>query len=890
MERLSAALSGRYRIERELGAGGMATVYLAEDEKHHRKVAIKVLREDLAASLGAARFLREIEIAAALQHPNILPLLDSGEVRTQGDGGREDGGSLLYFVMPYVAGHSLRERLAREGELPIAEAVRLLTEVVDALAHAHDSGVVHRDVKPDNVMLSGRHALVTDFGVAKAVSEATGRQTLTTLGVALGTPTYMSPEQCSADPHIDHRSDIYSVGVLAYELFAGRPPFTGTVPQKVLAAHTMETPEPVSKHRQGLSPALEAVVMRCLAKRPADRWQSAQELLTQLEPFATPSGGTTPTLTRPVAAMGAKRTPLMLAGALLAAAIVVATAMLARRAPAAVTLGAATQVTAEAGLEVFPAISPDGKTVAYSAGSSTHMRMFIRSVGGTRAIPLTDDSTAIQANPRWSPDGERVLFLSGGGVFVAPKLGGPRQVLIPATAGAPIASACWSPDGREVAFVRGDSLLVTALNGAAQRLVAVRPSLQWCNWSPKGELIACVYGSTGFLTPGGTFGNLAPSSIVVVPARGGQFVAVTDSVSLNQSPAWSPGGDALFFVSSRQGARDVFMRRISSSGGPDGDAVRLTVGLNAQTISLSANGSRLAYSAYTQQANIAAIPIPSGAPVSASAAVSLTSGSQVVEGVRASRDGKWLVYDSNLRGNSDIYRLPLGGGPPERLTSDTADEFVADLSPNGKEIAFHSFHSGSRDVFVQTVEGGPLQQVTFTPKQESFPRWSPDGSAIAFLEQREAMGYIVRRRPDGTWQAPVMRVAEIAGGGGLVLSWSPDGRFLAGSRNGALIMVPTDSGDARIVYAPRPSSGDPIVRAPDWSPDGRTIYFKSFDARGRTSFWSIPSSGGRPRLLVFFDDPAKQSLRNDWSTDGKRFYFAVNDRQSDIWVVELNRP
>ena len=295
---LTRALADRYRIERELGAGGMATVYLAEDLKHQRKVAVKVLREDLSASLGGGRFLREIKIAAQLQHPNILPLLDSGEA---------DG--FLFYVMPYVAGQSLRERLAREGELPVHEAVRLITEVVDALAHAHEHGVVHRDIKPDNVMLSGRHALVTDFGVAKAISEATGRNTVTTLGVAVGTPNYMSPEQAAADPNIDHRSDIYAVGVMAYELLTGRPPFTGGTPQQVLAAHITEAPDSVTKRRPAISPALDAIILRCLAKRPADRFQSAQDLLAQLEPLATPSGGMTPAATRPMPAATVQSDP-----------------------------------------------------------------------------------------------------------------------------------------------------------------------------------------------------------------------------------------------------------------------------------------------------------------------------------------------------------------------------------------------------------------------------------------------------------------------------------------------------------------------------------------------------------------------------------------------------
>jgi serine/threonine-protein kinase len=204
--------------------------------------------------------------------------------------------------MPYVEGQSLRDKLTKEGELPIGEAVRILRDVVDALTEAHAHGVVHRDIKPENILLRGRHALVTDFGVAKAVSEATGREKLTTAGIALGTPAYMAPEQASADPHLDHRVDIYAVGAVAYELLTGRPVFMGTTPQMILSAHVTEAPVPVTRHRETVPTALEAVVMRCLEKKPADRFQSAEELLPQLESLATPSGGMTPTDTRPVKA------------------------------------------------------------------------------------------------------------------------------------------------------------------------------------------------------------------------------------------------------------------------------------------------------------------------------------------------------------------------------------------------------------------------------------------------------------------------------------------------------------------------------------------------------------------------------------------------------------
>jgi len=261
-ERVRTSLAGHYAIERELGRGGMATVYLAEDVKHHRKVAVKVLRPELAATLREDRFLPETAVAAQLKHPHILPLLDSGQAE-----------GFLYYVMPYVEGESLRERLAQHGELPVHDAVRILSEVVDALAHAHQHGVVHRDIKPDNILLSGRHALVMDFGVAKAVSEASGRQKLTTAGVALGTPAYMAPEQAAADPHLDHRVDIYAVGALGYELLTGRPPFTGLTAQEVLAAHVTQAPESVEKRRAGLPPALTQVLMRCLASDPPAAWR-----------------------------------------------------------------------------------------------------------------------------------------------------------------------------------------------------------------------------------------------------------------------------------------------------------------------------------------------------------------------------------------------------------------------------------------------------------------------------------------------------------------------------------------------------------------------------------------------------------------------------------------
>jgi hypothetical protein len=297
-EGLAAALSDRYRLVRELGAGGMATVYLADDLKHSRQVAIKVLRPDLAQAIGPERFLREVGIAARLSHPHILGLHDSGEAS-----------GCLYYVMPYVEGISLRQKLQREGELPIPEAVRILRDIADALSHAHGQGVVHRDIKPENVMLVERHALVMDFGVAKALAEGKeeGSSSLTSAGVALGTPAYMAPEQAAGEGHVDHRADLYAWGIVAYELLAGQPPFVRATPQNTLAAQVTATPEPVTHHRATVPGALAHLVMQCLEKKPADRPQSAEEVLRQLDQVLTPSGGMTPTDTRPYQTAASRR-------------------------------------------------------------------------------------------------------------------------------------------------------------------------------------------------------------------------------------------------------------------------------------------------------------------------------------------------------------------------------------------------------------------------------------------------------------------------------------------------------------------------------------------------------------------------------------------------------
>ena len=288
LEQVRRAFAQSYAVEREVGQGGMATVYLARDLKHARPVALKVLRPELASAMGGDRFPREIQIIAQLAHPHILPLHDSGEI-----------GGFLFYVMPFVEGESLRQKLTRDGPLPVREAIAILREVADALSYAHERGIIHRDIKPDNVMLSGRHAVVTDFGVAKAVSAATTGDTLTTIGVALGTPSYMSPEQAMGETDLDRRSDIYSLGAMAFEMLTGEPPFGRPTAQAVLSAHVLEAPPDVTTRRSDIPPALVEFIKRCLAKEKFARWQTAEEMLPVLESALTPSGGILPTMTRP---------------------------------------------------------------------------------------------------------------------------------------------------------------------------------------------------------------------------------------------------------------------------------------------------------------------------------------------------------------------------------------------------------------------------------------------------------------------------------------------------------------------------------------------------------------------------------------------------------------
>jgi len=513
---LASALADRYRIERELGQGGMATVYLAQDLKHDRKVAVKVLRPELAAVLGAERFVVEIKTTAALQHPHILPLFDSGTA---------DG--FLYYVMPFIDGETLRTKLNRETQLGIEEAVRITTQVADALDYAHRHGVIHRDIKPENILLHDGRPMVADFGIALAVSAAAGGR-MTETGLSLGTPHYMSPEQATAEKEITARSDVYSLGSVLYEMLAGVPPHEGGSAQQVIMRIIADTPRPVTDLRKTAPPNVAAALAKALEKLPADRFATAKAFAEAL---------TNPTFALPGAVRGAheRRHPgwHRYAGAIIAALglVAIVTSVLAvlrgrSGAPAEVTrlslaLPATEGLASSAGTRL--AWAPDGQSFVYVGPGRGGTQLWLRSLGALEATPIrgTDGATS----PFFSPDGMRIGFvnLNPFSIWVVPRGGGtPVPVVREHLSGG---GGSWSADG----FIYFDGLTAVSRirpDGSGREVVYALDTLQ---------------GEIGVAWPEALPGAEGCCSVSGAPARASATIASWWWIAARETRRWWSG-------------------------------------------------------------------------------------------------------------------------------------------------------------------------------------------------------------------------------------------------------------------------------------------------------------------------------------------------------------
>jgi Tol biopolymer transport system component/tRNA A-37 threonylcarbamoyl transferase component Bud32 len=837
--RLAAALADRYRVDRELGQGGMATVYLAEDLRHVRPVAIKVLRPELASALGGDRFLAEIRTTARLQHPNILPLHDSGAV-----------GELLFYVMPYVEGESLRDCLEREGQLPVDDAIRIAGEVASALDYAHRKGIIHRDIKPENILLHEGRAMVADFGIALAASRA-GADRMTGTGLSLGTPRYMSPEQAMGERQITARSDIYALGCVVYEMLLGTPPFTGPTAQAVVARALSETPPPIRTARPSVPAAVERAVFKALERVPADRWRSAAEFAVALE---RRSGA----LDEPVTAAPARATAhrfrlVTLSGVAVLSALGVLGVWGAKRfdapAPGAV---ARLVVPLDSGQALAPdalpfAIAADGSAIVYVGESGGRRQLYLRPLASfeARAIPGTDGAH----QPFFSPDGRWVAFVADGRLQKVPREGGAPITITQVRA---IWGADWSRDGTILYAVRGPALYRVADRGGVATEVPVdfHPDSAVLNVDPApvrwprllpgarhaivsaGDDVAIVTLATGeihTLFPGRQAHYLATGHLVYDEGEGRIRVVPFDldrlAVTGDPEPAFeafrSPGLLTSQFTVSENGTVVYVAGGFARSLVLSDAAGRLT------PLALQPRGYRFPRFAPDGQRIIVTVdPRPSETwlvDLRRESAVPVVRGPHTILpfwSPDGSRIGYWGAGIHALRWPSADSAVRLF--PP----LDRANFWPADWSARRGIVGDLADTLGRRLAYFAL---GDSALTMLSPAGENAwgPDLSPDGGWLAYVSDVSGVAEVYARPFDGAAEALLISI-----GGGSDPHWTADGTAII-YRNGTSIMRAELRRSTRLEPAARPrelfSAPFDFSQAHNWDVDasGRFVFVRS---------------------------------------------------------------
>jgi serine/threonine-protein kinase len=733
--------------------------------------------------------------------------------------------------------------------------------------------------------------VVADFGIARAL-RAAGGERLTETGLSLGTPAYMSPEQASGTQELDARTDIYALGCVLYEMLAGDPPFTGPTGQAVIARQLVDPVPSLRTVRPTVPEELERAIEKALAKVPADRYDTAGAFVEAAGAAAQVE--MVPTRERRIPRRRQSPRARRVGAAVAAVLIVIAVVLLRMMAsgPITITTSNIRAVSSDPGVEFQPAISPDGREVAYVAGIQG--RIVVRSTidvgtgGGTRP---SEEVGGYHFFPRWTPDGVSLRFLACRLDFrdcdwreVGTRGGSVRAVSDPRMRG----RWAWSRDGTRVAFAAGqDSIFAYSVENGEPELLGVHAVGGWrphsLAWSPDGRLIAYVNGNSGWRVSA----NVADASIWILDANGGEPVRVTDDTTMNVSPQWLPDSQHLLFVSNRHGPRGIYVVEVGPEG-RRGPPRGVPGSSDPHSISVSADGKRLAYAKFTVKQNIWSTPTPRSGSISISdvigEAVPVTTGNQLIEIFSLSPDGKWIVFDSDLRGDFDIYKQQLDGGAQQLVAAIPGIEYAPDVSPDGTEIAFYSGSTGpaSLEVRVVSADGGTPEQLTDFPGQDAWPVWSPDGLAIAYQSQDGvafSIWIVSRDSANAPWSDPVPLTDFGCG----LPHWAPDGASLV------CVSLPTRS---ELVQVSRDGEvlarlAMPAVRAyaPEFSPDGSRIYFNGTHENGTRGLWWMPANGGDATNVVADDDPSL--MASGFSVGSGNIYFVISEQESDIWVMDL---